>query len=146
MSAELKDFRGKITAETDAVLEALNRASGRDRCEIAREVLHKWAVEQLEAAKLMVRLARCEGTRRGVRWRREGISGSQRQVTVADLIDELKRMPQHQPVKVLISEVYGGNDDTGQFNGEMVIPLNIEDAIEAYSVRWEGNFVLIKGE
>ena len=40
MSAELKDFRGKITSETDAVLEAINRADGRDKSEIAREVLH----------------------------------------------------------------------------------------------------------
>lgn len=64
MSQELRDFRGKVTPETDAVLEALNRATGRDKSEIARDVLHKWAVEQLEAAKLMVRLSTCEGRRR----------------------------------------------------------------------------------
>lgn len=64
MSQELRDFRGKVTPETDAVLEALNRATGRDKSEIARDVLHKWATEQLEAAKLMVRLSTCEGRRR----------------------------------------------------------------------------------
>lgn len=71
MSAELRDFRGKVTSETDAVLEALNRATGRDKSEIAREVLHKWAVEQLHAAKLMVRFAACEGVSR----EREGGNG-----------------------------------------------------------------------
>lgn len=64
MSEALKDFRGKVTPETDAVLEALNRATGRDKSEIAREVLHSWATEQLEAARLMVRFAACEGRRR----------------------------------------------------------------------------------
>lgn len=61
LSAELKDFRGKVTPETDAVLEALNRATGRDKSEIAREVLHGWASEQLEAARLMVRFTSGEG-------------------------------------------------------------------------------------
>jgi hypothetical protein len=69
MSEALRDFRGKITAETDAALEALNRATGRDKSEIARAVLHKWAEEQLHAARLMVRLAGREG---GVRERQGG--------------------------------------------------------------------------
>lgn len=61
MSVELKDFRGKVTPRTDAVLEALNRATGRDKSEIAREVLDKWAADQLHAASLMQRLAGSEG-------------------------------------------------------------------------------------
>lgn len=61
MSAELKDFRGKITCETDAVLEAMNRATGRDKSEIAREVLHKWAMEQVHTATLIERLMKAEG-------------------------------------------------------------------------------------
>jgi len=75
LSQELRDFRGKVTPETDAVLEALNRATGRDKSEIAREVLHRWAAEQLEAAKLMVRLSTCEGRggeSRGVRAASQG--------------------------------------------------------------------------
>jgi len=36
MAAELKDFRGRITVETDCVLEAESRASGRERQEIVR--------------------------------------------------------------------------------------------------------------
>lgn len=62
MSAELKDFRGKITGETDAVLEAINRASGRDKSEIAREVLHKWAIDQIHTASLITKLADPKGT------------------------------------------------------------------------------------
>lgn len=61
MSQELKDFRGKITPETDAVLEAMNHASGRDKSEIAREVLHRWALEQIHAASLITRFVKGEG-------------------------------------------------------------------------------------
>jgi hypothetical protein len=61
MSAILKDFRGKITAETDAVLEAHNRTSGRDKSEIVREILHKWASDQIHAASVMHNLLQAEG-------------------------------------------------------------------------------------
>lgn len=61
MSTPLKDFRGKVTAETDAVLEALNRTTGKDKSEIAREVLHRWASEQIHAASVMHRLLQAEG-------------------------------------------------------------------------------------
>lgn len=64
MSAELKDFRGKITTETDAVLEAINRAEGRDKSEIAREVLHEWAVKKIHAATVIAKLLKGEGGRR----------------------------------------------------------------------------------
>lgn len=61
MSAPLKDFRGKVTAETDAVLEALNRATGKDKSEIAREVLHRWASDQIHAMSVMHQLLKAEG-------------------------------------------------------------------------------------
>lgn len=61
MRAPLKDFRGKVTSETDAVLEALNRTTGRDKSEIARDILHKWAVEQIHAASVMHQLLESEG-------------------------------------------------------------------------------------
>lgn len=61
MSAPLKDFRGKVTAETDAVLEALNRATGKDKSEIARDVLHRWASDQIHAASVMHKLLQAEG-------------------------------------------------------------------------------------
>lgn len=61
MSQELKDFRCKLTSRADAVLEAMNRASGKDKSELAREVLDKWAVEQIHAATLITRLTKGEG-------------------------------------------------------------------------------------
>lgn len=61
MSADLHDFRCKITAEADAVLEALSRSTGDDRCEIAREVLHQWALKQIHSATLIQRMVSREG-------------------------------------------------------------------------------------
>lgn len=75
MSADLIDFRGKITAETDAVLEAVHRASGRDRAEIVRTVLAEWATQKIHEASLLDRLLQREGLR-GIAG---GISGSQRE-------------------------------------------------------------------
>lgn len=84
MSEPLKDFRGKVTEETDAVLEALNRSTGRDKSEIAREVLHKWALEQIEAARLINRFVRPEGRTgepKGARGSKAGSSGNDREAT-----------------------------------------------------------------
>lgn len=61
MAIELKDLRAKITPRTNAVLEALNRSTGRDKCEIAREVLDKWAEEQIHAATLIDKMLAVEG-------------------------------------------------------------------------------------
>ena len=68
MSTPLIDFRGKISPETHVVLEALNRATGRDKSEIAREVLHRFALEQLHAASVMQRLANAEGVSVSPQW------------------------------------------------------------------------------
>ena len=61
MSLDLKDFRGKITTEADCVLEAQARVTGKDRQEIAREVLHAWALRQIDEATVLARLLRAEG-------------------------------------------------------------------------------------
>jgi hypothetical protein len=61
MSVELKDYRGRITAETDCALEALSRATGQDRQEIVRGILHEWAAKQIHAASVMHRLLQAEG-------------------------------------------------------------------------------------
>jgi hypothetical protein len=53
MSIPLTDFRCKITPEVDALLETLHRTTGRDKSEIARDVLHKWAVTEIHAAMLL---------------------------------------------------------------------------------------------
>lgn len=74
MSAELHDYRGRITPETHCALEAISRATGQDRQEIVRELLHKWAVEQIHAASVMHRLLQAEGLGGIV----EGIEGSPR--------------------------------------------------------------------
>lgn len=61
MSADLKDFRGKITAETDCALEAIARVSGNDRSEIVREILHKWALEKIHESTVLATLLAREG-------------------------------------------------------------------------------------
>lgn len=67
-------------------------------------------------------------------------------MTVSELIAELQRQPPHQPVKVLLAEIYGGNNDRGEFVDDMVIPLTKDDAIDAHTVRNEGSYVLVIGE
>lgn len=82
MSAELKDFRGKITVETDCVLEALNRVTGKDKSEIAREVLHAWALEKVHVNNVLAQLLRAEGVlaaSEGVRAASQGIAGNRRE-------------------------------------------------------------------
>jgi len=61
MSAELKDFRGKITIEAHCVLEAENRITGEDKSEIVRKILHEWAIQKINAAKVTDALLRSEG-------------------------------------------------------------------------------------
>lgn len=64
MTLPLIDFRGKITHEADAVIEALHQATGRDRSEIVREVLSDWAAGKIHEASLI-----------DIRLRREGLRG-----------------------------------------------------------------------
>lgn len=61
MNGDLRDFRGKITAETWCWLEAVHRAGGDEHSVIVRDVLHRWATEQLRAAKVAGRLLAAEG-------------------------------------------------------------------------------------
>lgn len=63
MGVELKDFRGRITPETDCVLEAEARVTGKDRQEIVRDILHAWAVERIHGASVLHRLLQAEGLR-----------------------------------------------------------------------------------
>jgi hypothetical protein len=61
MSLELLDARIKITPETDAVLEAVHRATGKDRSEIARDVLHTWAENHIAESVLTMQLLKAKG-------------------------------------------------------------------------------------
>lgn len=61
MSIELKDFRGRITVETWCWLEAQSRATGNDQQTIVRDVLHRWASEQLNASSIVQKLLYAEG-------------------------------------------------------------------------------------
>lgn len=64
MSLDLKDLRAKITSETDCALEAVARVRGVDRSEIVREVLHAWALQQIDTARVMHSLLKSEGLAR----------------------------------------------------------------------------------
>lgn len=61
MALELKDYRGRITPETDCVLEAEARSTGKERQEIVREILHAWAMERIHGATVLHNLLRAEG-------------------------------------------------------------------------------------
>lgn len=61
MSLPLVDFRGKVTPETDAVLEAIQRSTGRDKSEIARDWMHKIAMQEIHAAIELHRILEREG-------------------------------------------------------------------------------------
>ena len=58
---ELRDLRAKISVETDAVIEAVQQATGRDRSEIVRDVLHGWALGKIDEARLLTNRLRAEG-------------------------------------------------------------------------------------
>ena len=61
MSADLKDFRGKITPLAWCYLEAEHRATGEDQSEIVREILHAWAERKHDAAIEARKLLEAEG-------------------------------------------------------------------------------------
>ena len=73
MSLELRDFRGKITVETDVALEAQARAFKRDKSDIAREILHNWALKKIMEANVLHRTMKSEGLSGAV----EGKPGSE---------------------------------------------------------------------
>lgn len=59
--SDLRDLRARVTVEADAALDAEARASGRDRSEIVREVLHQWAMSRIEMATVLLRRLDTEG-------------------------------------------------------------------------------------
>jgi len=61
MANDLRDLRARVTVETDAVLDAMARVLDKDRGEIVRDVLHKWAAEQIAIATLTQQRLNAEG-------------------------------------------------------------------------------------
>ncbi len=61
MALPLIDFRGKVTPETDAVLEAIQRSTGRDKSEIARDWLHRLALKEIDASIELHKILKREG-------------------------------------------------------------------------------------
>jgi predicted DNA-binding protein len=59
---ELRDLRAKVTADTDQVLDAISRATGKDKSEIVREVLSAWACEEVHKATMVLRLIDRKGS------------------------------------------------------------------------------------
>lgn len=53
MANELRDLRAKVSVETDATIEAVHQATGRDRSEIVRDVLHAWALAKIDESRLL---------------------------------------------------------------------------------------------
>lgn len=53
---ELRDCRTKLTAFSDQVVEAVHRASGRDKAEIVRLWIHERAIEEHRKATMIARL------------------------------------------------------------------------------------------
>lgn len=72
MSLPLVDFRMRLTPEAAAVLEAA-AVSGRDKSEIARDVLHRWAVKEIRASIVLHAELRSKGILRDY----EGVQGMQ---------------------------------------------------------------------
>ena len=61
MSLPLIDLRAKISVEADAVLEAVQRSTGKDKSEVVRDVLHKWACCEIHAANVLQGILKREG-------------------------------------------------------------------------------------
>jgi hypothetical protein len=55
------ECRPKITLETEAALQAEMKVTGNDKNEIAREVLHRWALIQVEKARVIAGVLKREG-------------------------------------------------------------------------------------
>lgn len=53
MSIPLIDVRIKVTPEIHAMLEVLSASTGSEKSEIARDVLHKWAVKEIRDSMML---------------------------------------------------------------------------------------------
>ena len=72
MSADLKDLRARITPEAWSVLKAKSLSSGKEMEAIHRDLLHRWALEEIHKASVMQRFL-CAN---GIELDRQGQRGS----------------------------------------------------------------------
>lgn len=63
MALPLVDARIKVTMHTDAVIELEHRKTGKDKSEIAREVLHAWAMGRFDDLRLLKTIMDSKGLR-----------------------------------------------------------------------------------
>ena len=61
MSLDLKEFRTKITVEADAVISSMAESSGLEKQEIARNILHDFAIKKINEFRLLDRHLEREG-------------------------------------------------------------------------------------
>lgn len=64
MCTELIDVRTKVTRETDSWLESVSRATGKDRSEILRDVLHTIALDRISEINIAHDVLRAKGLSR----------------------------------------------------------------------------------
>lgn len=72
MSLPLVDLRIKVTPEVAALLEVLHNITGTDKSELARDVLHKWAVKEVRASMMLHAELKDKGILRDY----EGVAGT----------------------------------------------------------------------
>lgn len=61
MSLELVDFRCKLTMETFCAIAAYARAHEMDKSELVRDVMHKWAMKQIDGASMLHACLKAKG-------------------------------------------------------------------------------------
>lgn len=61
MSLDLHDLRCKVTPETFCAIAAYARAHDVDKAEVARDVLHRWALRQIQGATMLTSCLRAKG-------------------------------------------------------------------------------------
>ena len=59
---DLIDVRTKLDAETNRVLDGVAHATGQDKSAIVREVMRKWASEEIHRATIVLRVVLRKGT------------------------------------------------------------------------------------